>query len=153
MAFRRDVLNEMGGFNVALGGGTPTKGAEDSFAFTKCLLERHHLVYQPTAVVRHTHYDTLEGLSRQMRGYGTGLTAYYLALVMSRPSLLLELLRLLPAAINDLRGRDSIRTATMRDFPASVLRAHRVGMIRGMPAYLKSVIEQRRKDRAHRDGD
>ena len=149
MAFRRAVLSNINGFNVALGGGTPTMGGEDTFAFTQALLSRHTVVYQPTALVWHHHYDTLAGLATQLRGYGTGLTAFYAALISGRPRLLLPLARLIPNAVKDMRGKDSIRTATMRTFPADLLGTHRIGMLKGVAAYALSVIEQRRKGRTN----
>src|SRR6202008_4981899 len=41
MAFRREVLIEIGGFHVALGAGTPAMAGEDTFAFARTLLAQH----------------------------------------------------------------------------------------------------------------
>jgi O-antigen biosynthesis protein len=145
MVFRREVLIDIEGFNVAMGVGTPAMATEDTFAFTRTLLADHTIVYQPTALTWHYHRETYADLEKQMFGYGTGVTAYYAALIFYNPKLVLSLLPLIPAAIKDLRGDDSIRTATMRSFPASLLRAEVRGMLRGVPAFFHSVIEQRRK--------
>jgi hypothetical protein len=102
------------------------------------------MVYQPSAFVRHNHYDDLAGLSRQLRGYGIGLTAYYTALMRRNPRVLGALLALVPTAVRDLRGHDSLTTATMRDFPPSVRREQRMGMLTGPLAYVRSACAQAR---------
>lgn len=157
MAFRRQTLLDIGGFNVALGAGTPAKGGEDTFAFTRALLARHRMVYQPSALVWHNHYDDVAGLARQLHGYGRGLTAFYTALLCHNPRLLFPLLRLVPLALHDLRGKDSIRIKAMRDFPAELICKQRRGMAVGAFCYMKSVYAQRSKgsvsgrDRLSRD--
>ena len=50
MAFRRDVLLAVGGFDPALGAGTPTGGGEDIAAFTDVMLGGGRLVYEPRSV-------------------------------------------------------------------------------------------------------
>jgi glycosyltransferase involved in cell wall biosynthesis len=144
MAFRREALTAIGGFDVALGAGTPARGGEDTYAFSRVLLGGYRMAYQPSAFVRHLHYDDLEGLARQLHGYGVGLTAYYAALLRRDPQVLGQLLRLVPAALRDLRGHDSLTTATMRDFPPSLRRQQRMGMLTGAFAYLLSARTQAR---------
>ncbi len=145
MVFRREVLIDIEGFHVALGAGTPAMATEDTFAFTRTLLAKHTIVYQPTALTWHYHRETFAELKTQLHAYGTGLTAYYTALICYKPRLLLSMSLLIPAAIKDLRGKDSVRTATMRSFPASLLRTEVRGMLRGVSAFFRSVSEQRRK--------
>ena len=91
---------------------------------------------------------TYTELEKQLHGYGIGLTAYYCALLAHSPRLLFPLVGLVPTAIRDLRGKDSIRTATMTDFPARLLRQEMKGMLEGVPAFIRSVREQRRKARS-----
>jgi GT2 family glycosyltransferase len=145
MAFRRETLLDIDGFNVALGAGTASRGGEDTFAFTRALLARHRMVYQPSAFVWHNHYDDAEGLVRQMHGYGRGLTAFYAAVLCHNPRLLFPLLCLVPTALRDLRGKNSIRTEKMRDFPPELIREQRRGMAVGAFAYMASVCAQRSK--------
>jgi O-antigen biosynthesis protein len=149
MAFRREVLLEIDGFNVALGPGTPAKAADDAFAFTRTLLAHHTVVYQPTAVVRHFHRDTVAALAEQLHGYGTSSTAYYAALISFRPTLLLPIVRLVPAAIRYSLGSESVRTATMRNLPARFTRTEIRGMAGGVSAFVRSVMEQRKKATRH----
>ncbi|MGH7869243.1 MAG: glycosyltransferase [Candidatus Dormibacteraceae bacterium] len=145
MAFRRQTLVDIDGFNVALGAGTVSRGGEDTFAFTCALLARHRMAYQPSALVWHNHYDDVAGLARQLNGYGRGLTAFYAALLCHNPRLLFSLLRLAPSALHDLRGKNSVRTEKMRDFPPELIRKQRRGMAIGPFAYMASVHAQRNK--------
>jgi hypothetical protein len=120
--------------------------AEDTFAFARTLLAQHTMVFQPTAIVFHHHYETLVGFERQLHGYAVGNVASYAALISRDPKLLLALLRLLPTAIDDFR-RDLRRTDSVvraaKTLPASIRRMQLRGVLKGIPAYLKSVREQR----------
>jgi len=149
MTFRPGVIERIGLFDTALGAGTPAMGSEDTLAFTQVLLTGGTIVYQPSAVTRHYHRRDLEGLRKQMVGYGTGLVAAYTSLLMSRPALLFPLLRLVPGALRELTGTDTARTATIReDFPQELLAANRRGMLAGPRAYLRSRRAARAKVRA-----
>jgi GT2 family glycosyltransferase len=138
MAFRVDALRAIGGFDEALGAGTPAKGSEDTLAFTRILLSGGSIVYQPSALVSHFHRTSLPELRSQLHGYGTGLAAYYLALVMDDPKVLWPLLRLVPRAVRDLTSKQSPITATLgHDFPRELIRANRRGMLAGPFRYLR----------------
>jgi hypothetical protein len=69
-------------------------------------------------VTHHYHRRDLEGLHKQMVGYGAGLTAAYTSLLMKRPRLLWALIKLAPGALRDLNGDDSLRVSGLQDdFP------------------------------------
>ncbi len=138
MTFRPGVIERIGGWDTALGAGTPAMGSEDTLAFTQVLLGGGTIVYQPTAVTWHYHRKDLAGLHKQMVGYGCGLTAAYTSLLLAKPSLIWPLLRLLPTALRDLTGGDSLRVSGLQDdFPRELLGANRRGMLRGPRAYLR----------------
>ncbi|HEY0001285.1 MAG TPA: glycosyltransferase, partial [Actinoplanes sp.] len=138
MTFRPGVIERIGGWDTALGAGTPAMGSEDTLMFTQVLLGGGTIVYQPTAVTHHYHRRDLEGLRKQMVGYGTGLTAVYTSLLLKRPGLIWDLLKLAPAALRDLMGKDSLRVSTLQDdFPRELLGANRRGMVAGPRLYLK----------------
>jgi glycosyltransferase involved in cell wall biosynthesis len=138
MTFRPGVIERIGMFDTALGAGTPAMGSEDTLAFTQVLLTGGKIVYQPTAVTRHYHRRDLAGLRKQMVGYGTGLVAAYLSLLIERPGVFWGLLKLVPGALRDLTGKDTARTATIQDdFPRDLLAANRRGMLAGPRAYLR----------------
>ena len=72
MAVRREAVLALGGFDPALDVGTPTGGGGDLEMYFRILAAGELLVYEPTAVVRHLHRQTMAQLVRQMRGHGTG---------------------------------------------------------------------------------
>jgi glycosyltransferase involved in cell wall biosynthesis len=151
MTFRPGVIERIGGFDTALGAGTPAMGSEDTLAFTQVLVGGGTIVYQPSAVTHHYHRRDFEGLHRQMVGYGAGLTAAYTSLLLHRPGLLWPLLKLAPGALRDLTGSDSLRVATLKDdFPRDLLKANRRGMIAGPRAYLRGRRAARAKMRSGR---
>jgi glycosyltransferase involved in cell wall biosynthesis len=72
MAFRRDRLVAVGGFDTALGSGTATRGGEDHEALCRLLARGDLVVYEPAAVVRHRHRRTMAELREQRVGDGIG---------------------------------------------------------------------------------
>jgi glycosyltransferase involved in cell wall biosynthesis len=145
MAFDRLALIRIGGFDVALGAGTPARAGEDTAAIADLMLDGGTFVYQPGAVMWHEHRAEFAEMERQLDGYGSGLTAFYTRAVLRNPRHLLTLARLAPRALRDLRGKDSVRTATMDDdYPASMRRASVRGMVSGPFRYLRSRQAQTR---------
>jgi GT2 family glycosyltransferase len=149
MTFRPGVIERIGGWDTALGAGTPAMGSEDTLAFTQVLVGGGTIVYQPSAVTHHYHRRDLEGLHKQMVGYGCGLTAAYTSLLVKRPTLLWELIKLAPAALRDLTANDSLRVSGLQaDFPRELLTANRRGMLAGPRAYFRGRRAARAKARA-----
>lgn len=144
MAFRRKVLDSIGGFDVALGAGTPAAASEDTLAITLTMLSGYEIAYEPSALMWHHHRQDMESLSRQLHGYSIGLTAFYAALIRHRPSVLPALLKLVPAAVGYMKGT----TTAPDDVPPDVLerldRRQLQGMLTGPLAYVNSLREQRR---------
>jgi GT2 family glycosyltransferase len=146
MVFRPGVIEAIGGFDPALGAGTPAMGSEDTLAFMQVLRSGGTVAYRPTVLVRHYHRRDLPGLYGQMIGYGTGLTAAYTSLVLSDPRVLGSLLRLVPTALRDVLASSGIREHGLReDFPRELLSANRTGMIRGPWLYLRGRRANRRQ--------
>ncbi len=75
-AVDRQLLLELGGFDEALGAGTPAGGGEDLDAFVRVLTAGRSLVYEPSAIVWHVHRADDLALRRQLHSYGSGLTAF-----------------------------------------------------------------------------
>jgi O-antigen biosynthesis protein len=75
MAFRRDVLLEIGGFDPALGAGSPAKAGADIESFSHAILRGRRLAYEPRAVCWHDHRAHEAALRRQTFNYGVGCTA------------------------------------------------------------------------------
>ena len=144
MAFRREALARIGGFDVALGPGTPAHAAEDLLAITMVLLAGYRIAYEPAALMRHDHRRDLDSLRRQMQNYGVGLTAYYTALLRHRPSVLPALMRLAPTGVGYLRTANSGRTTVPLVLLEGLKRRQRWSMLMGPVAYMRSVRRQAR---------
>jgi GT2 family glycosyltransferase len=144
MAFRREALAGIGGFDVALGAGTPARASEDTLALTLILLAGYRIAYEPAALMRHHHRRDIESLCAQRYGYGVGLTAYYAALLRHQPSLFPALLRLVVPAAGYLLGTKSARSAVPQDLSARLNRRMRRGMLAGPGAYIRSLRRQAR---------
>lgn len=143
MAFRREALADIGGFDVALGAGTPALAGEDTLAMTLILLAGYHIAYEPAALMWHHHREDIGGLIRQLRGYGVGLTAFYVALMRHRPSVIPALLALAPTAIGYLRKGKNTPTSP-QDLPVELKLQQRWWMLTGPVAYLRSARKQAR---------
>jgi len=142
MAFCRSVLTDIGGFDVALGAGTPALAGEDTLALTLVLLSGYCIAYEPAALTRHHHRSDGDGLRRQLEGYGAGLTAYYAALLRHRPGVLFGLLHLFPSALAHVRreGKGGV--------PAGLTGGQRRRMLAGPVRYLRSLRTQARAARS-----
>lgn len=124
-AVRRETLRELGGFDEALGVGTPTGGGEDLDMFVRVLLAGGALVIEPSAVVWHRHRDDVPALRTQAVGYGLGLGAWLTKLAL-RPRTAWMLLRRAPAGLR--------RGATMARGDAAPERAGRAISDGDLPA-------------------
>jgi GT2 family glycosyltransferase len=139
MAFRRSTLQEMGGFDPALGAGTRARGGDDLSAFFEVIQHGRRLVYEPEAIIHHRHADNMVALERSVYGYGVGLTAYLTKSLLGRPDLLATFARRLPEAIAHIRDPRSAKNAGLpADYPRELVRLERIGMLAGPFAYLAS---------------
>lgn len=139
MAFRRETLARMGGFDPALGAGTIARGGDDLDGFFAALNAGYQIAYDPAAIVWHHHRRSEEGMRRQAYGYGVGLGAYLTKLILDDPARLVTFLRRLPAALHHLLSRRSGKLAGLPDdYPARLVWSERWGMLMGVPSYLRS---------------
>lgn len=76
MAFRRDVLLELGGFDEALDTGAPLPGGGDLDMFYRVIRAGYPLVYEPSYLAFHEHRRTLGELRRQYWSWGLGFMAF-----------------------------------------------------------------------------
>jgi GT2 family glycosyltransferase len=144
MAFDVAALRAAGGFDPALGAGTRTRGGEDLDAFLNILLAGGTLVYEPAAIVHHTHRADFDSLSEQLYGYGTGMSAMVVKHVLSDPRTALQVLRRLPAGLRHLLDPSSVKNAGKgADFPEELTRVELKGYVRGPLLYLRTKVEQR----------
>jgi glycosyltransferase involved in cell wall biosynthesis len=72
MAFRARVLRELGGFDEALGAGTPARGGGDLLILARLLSRGYAIGFEPAALVYHNHYEDEAALQLQVERYGRG---------------------------------------------------------------------------------
>lgn len=120
MAVRRQALLDLGGFDLALGAGTPTCGGEDLAMFARLIWRGSSVGFEPAAVVHHTHRRDDEGLRRQIEGYGVGWGAMLMALALEDPRHLGCMLGTVPRGARALTGnyRAKLRTRHPEPGPA-----------------------------------
>ena len=73
MAFRRDALTSLGGFDPRLDAGTRTQSGGDTDMFARTLDAGHVIAYVPDAFVWHRHRRTAAEVRACVFGYGVGL--------------------------------------------------------------------------------
>lgn len=98
MAFRRTLLEAVGGFDPTLGAGSPARGGEDLAMFVETLWRGGRIGFEPRAVVHHRHRRTIAELHAQLHGNGVGFAALLCALVAGDRRHLAVLARLVPLA-------------------------------------------------------
>ncbi len=139
VAFDADTVRELGGFNEILGPGTPTHAGEDLELFTRTIRSGHRIVYEPSAIVYHTHRQQYGELLDQLRNYGTGLSAMLLAQATASPRELLEIMRRVPAGLLFLLlPRSSKNVSRGPRFPAELVLTEVLGIASGPFAYARA---------------
>ncbi|MCW2811223.1 MAG: hypothetical protein JWP61_1681 [Friedmanniella sp.] len=167
MAFHRSTLLAMGGFDPALGTGTPSRGGEDLAAVMIVLWDGGAVAYEPGAVVFHKHREQYDQLVHQLRGNGLGFTAMLTSLVTHDPRHLVGLGLLLPLAVRRmgaqtlgrLRRRPQppapdlasvpVVPASTHGYPRGLVAHELLGMPQGPLAYLRSRRRLRPRHAAH----
>jgi GT2 family glycosyltransferase len=135
---RRAVALELGGFDTALGAGTPAAGGEDLDLYIRLILSGCAVAYEPGAIVWHQHPDGAGRLRSQVYRYGVGLGAT-LGKQLVRGPARQELLRSVPAGIRHARDPGSRKNAAKTDrYPHRLDWLERAGMLVGPFAYLVS---------------
>lgn len=139
MAFRTGWLTARGGFDPAMGAGTPARGGDDLAAFLRVIVDGGTLVYEPAAILRHWHRRDYESMRRQAYGYGVGLGAYLAASLRARPALLGAMVRRSVPAARHLLGSGSVKNAGRdKSFPRELIWRERTGFLAGPLAYAVS---------------
>ena len=132
-AVQRHLLFQLGGFDEALGVGSPTGGGEDIDWFLRVILKGHTLLYEPDAVVWHKHRIDDEGLATQLENYGIGLGAV-LGKLAADPKALRAMAPLMGRAVvhtwKILRVKDSGTGSTEKVSSGNAYREFR-GILRG----------------------
>lgn len=136
MAFRAADLRELGGFDLALGGGTPSRSGEDLAAFLDLVSGGRALVYEPGAIVWHPHPVSEASFRATLRSYGRGLTSYLLRHVTRHPRDAARIAMAIPAALSYFFRSDSPHNARRStSFPRGIWKDEIAGMLLGPFAY------------------
>jgi len=151
MAMTATALRDIGGFNPALGAGTPTHGGEDLAAYLQVLQAGYALVYEPAALVRHRHRRDYSGLRKQLFGTGVGLTAYLTKCVVDDPQCILIFARRVLPAMGHMFGRSSAKNVHKMhgSFPLELVAVERLGLLLGPLAYWRSLRRIRHRSVSH----
>ena len=145
MAFRRRMLEELGGFDTGLDVGTPSHGGGDLDMFHRVLHAGGVIQYEPSAVVRHHHRRDMTALERQHRDSARAYGVYLLKVLrrgsVSRAATVRYVTRrwwpwLIRRVVRSSIGKGSL--------PGSLVRAELVGALQAPWAYLATYSEDRR---------
>jgi glycosyltransferase involved in cell wall biosynthesis/GT2 family glycosyltransferase len=148
MAFDREALTALGGFDVALGPGTIAHDGDDIEALLRMLLSGRQIAHDPKAIVWHAHPEDYEELEQRVWGYGVGYTACLTRALLDHPRLALDLARKLPRGLRfALSASSGKNVGRQQDFPRPLVRSEILGMAYGPIAYLRSRRDQRRRRR------
>jgi len=116
MAFIREILVKLGGFDEALDTGAPLPGGGDLDIFYRVIRAGYPLVYEPQYMVFHKHRREYEKLRRQYWTWGLGFMAFVVKSYQSDPPQRSQLRRLVWWWLKDqlrqfkksLRGRHTL---------------------------------------------
>jgi glycosyltransferase involved in cell wall biosynthesis len=92
MAFRRELLVDLGGFDPVLGAGRELAGAEDLDIFCRILDDGQAIEFDPKCVIHHMNTREDEAYAQLHRGYGLGLGALTGKWVRLRPTVGISML-------------------------------------------------------------
>ncbi|HEY5194037.1 MAG TPA: glycosyltransferase [Solirubrobacteraceae bacterium] len=140
LAFRRSTLLALGGFDPALGNGTPALGGVDFEMLLRTILRGHRILYQPTAIVHHLHRLDYQSLRNQIYAYGAGTSAVMLKTLGTEPRLIPDFVfRRLPRGLwFALSPRSSKNHNKRQDYPSELTRLELRGMLAGPLLYARS---------------
>jgi O-antigen biosynthesis protein len=141
VAFRTSVLRSLGGYDMALGPGTPACAGEELDLFFSVVTGGHLLAYEPSALVWHHHRATDAELERQLRDYGIGLSALMTKWATKSPAHAWAVGRRLPSGAR--RALHHQGSSPDTAIPAALRRAEWRGMLAGPVALRASRRRQR----------
>jgi GT2 family glycosyltransferase len=145
MVFRRRALAAVGGFDPALGVGSPARAGADIEAFTHVILRGGRLVYQPRSICWHRHRRDEAGLRRQLFSYGVGFTAILTKWTLRDRRVLVAMGRELMRAVPRRLAPARLRLRQRPDLPRRLSRLEMRGYLVGPLLYLRSLLWSRRR--------
>ena len=149
MALRADVARRLRGFDTSIG----RRAGEEIELFIRILLQGYAIAYEPSAIVWHEHPTEMRLLSRRAFRYGVGLTAMLTKKMVTGPERM-DLIRRVPAGCRHVLDPTSRKNAQKTaDYPRSLDRLERVGMLMGPGAYIGSAAASAWRRRRHAVAD
>jgi O-antigen biosynthesis protein len=142
MAFTAAAMAEVGGFDPALGAGTPTGGGEDIALYSDVILGGRQLVYEPRSLGWHEHRAEEGALTSQVYAYGVGFTAVLFKYLTHDPRFLKTAVGSIPLVIRLIRRRSGERAAVPTSKDLARLEAK--GRLAGPWCYARSWLRVRR---------
>ncbi len=137
-AFTAAFLQNVNGFDPALGPGVPARAGEDLALFFQVIMRGHTLVYTPSALVYHLHRRDYTSLRQQMYNYGVGLAAYLTKNIYDTPRLLFDFASKVPYGLYFTFGNRSSKNKKKTSYyPKELTKLERAGMLHGPLAYVR----------------
>jgi len=84
MAFRKEIFEKIGMFDVSLDAGTPSRGCGDVEMFHRLVATGYTMEYEPSMLVWHVHRCSIVALKQQMRDNGCSFGVYLLTSVRNK---------------------------------------------------------------------
>ncbi len=137
MAVRTAFARTAGGFDEALGPGTPTHGGEDGEFMIRLILAGHAVGYEPSAFLWHHHRVDGASMREQLRGYAVGLSALLTKIALDRQARGAALRRL-PAAVAQMKVISDREADAGVGMPEDTARLRVGGTLRGPGAYVRA---------------
>jgi GT2 family glycosyltransferase len=135
-AFRAAALRAAGGFDVCLGTGSPARGGEDLDMHLTLIQRGHAIVYEPGALIRHSHHADMDALRKQIFNYGAGLSAMLAKRWFTNRRERRELtVKLVEGMRYLLRGSSPKNAHKSADYPRELTVAELLGFLYGPIAY------------------
>lgn len=144
MAFRRVNFVDSGGFDPALGGGSPAKSGEDIEAMSAAILGGGTLVYEPRSLCWHEHRKEDDALHQQVFDYGVGLGAVLTKALTHDPRFFGAVVRSVPIAFRLRWHRQAATSVLATTWPPGFARLQRKGMLKGPFLYAEGLLRSRR---------
>lgn len=140
LALRVEPLRELGGFDDAMGPGTPTTGGDDHDIVYRLLVAGQRLAVEPTALMRHRHRPDMAALESQLRSWGCGTVAFLTKCGRGGPRRRARSLATIAWLLQHQLRRlvVTVRSSSHRSFPRGLVVDELVGCLHGLAAYGRS---------------
>jgi GT2 family glycosyltransferase len=137
LAVRRESALALGGFDAALGAGTPSAGGEDLEFLFRTVKAGAVLAYDPAALIWHRHRTTTDELLAQIESWGSGMQGHLARTVRAYPEERLSAAALTLWLAVAWTVPRLLRTTMDERFPRALIESEWRGSRRGRAAWLR----------------